>query len=282
MGIDPGLRLLRERTGIVPLDGRTVTRLRGADARDWASDLLTAEVRELEPGRARAAMLLTPTGRVRAVVTVACLEDDLLLVQDDRQPDPISKLLAQYVLSSRVELTEEPMACATVLDPALVPSGLASVIPSTLGPGADVFAPDGRTLEDALSGLERVSEETLETWRIEEGLARFPVDLATDSLPHEVEHGDAVEDERGCYLGQEAVARVRNLGHPPRVIVAVRSKRDLEPGAQLSREGEPAGEVTSAAGSSAIARLRWASREGPLTDGGGGSVELAGPARLSR
>ena len=283
MSIEHEIEAIRHGRGVVRLSGRTVTRIRGADARDWLSDLLTAEVRDLERGQARASMLLTPTGRVRAVLTVACIDDDLMLVQDDRQPDPIAKLLSPYVLSSDVDLIEEALLCAVL--PAAPPDptdGLATVTPSTLGVGKDVFAADPRVLERATEGLVAVSETALERWRIEEGLARFPADISTDSLPHEVDAGEAIEDSRGCYLGQEAVARVRNLGHPPRVVVRVRGESELAPGSALLSGGSEVGTVTSAVATTGIARVRWAARDSALEDETGASVVVAGRAGLFR
>ncbi len=84
-----------------------------------------------------------------------------------------------------------------------------------------------------------VGPEALEAWRIRHGLARFPVDLDADSLPAEagLDVEPVIDRTKGCYLGQESVARVRNLGHPPRVVLGVRAETPLRPGAPVRSNG---------------------------------------------
>jgi tRNA-modifying protein YgfZ len=126
--------------------------------------------------------------------------------------------------------------------------------------------------------------EALEAWRIRHGLARFPVDLDADSLPAEagLDIEPVIDRSKGCYLGQESVARVRNLGHPPRVVVGVRAEAPLRPGAPVRSQGARVGSVTSVEpreGSSAMVRIRWDARDTELTADGG--IVLERPNRRS-
>jgi folate-binding protein YgfZ len=134
------------------------------------------------------------------------------------------------------------------------------------------------TLAAALTdaGFEEVSSEALERWRILRGSPRMGPDFGTDALPAEAGLEAAIDLTKGCFLGQESVAKVRNLGHPPRAVVPVRSRATLAPGTPVVAGGEEVGEITSAVdlpeGSVAIARVRWgavgarlATPGGPLT-----------------
>ena len=94
------------------------------------------------------------------------------------------------------------------------------------------------------------------------------VDFGADALPAEAGLEDAIDFTKGCFLGQESVAKVRNLGHPPRVLLLLRSDAPMSAGAPVLKDGVGVGEVTSVAestdGTDAIARVRWDAASGPL------------------
>lgn len=114
-----------------------------------------------------------------------------------------------------------------------------------------------------------MTEQDLETWRIRRGDVRMGADFGPDALPAEAGLEDAIDFTKGCFLGQESVAKVRNLGHPPRVLQHVRSQTPVAPGAPVLAGGVTIGEVTSAAEADgetdAIVRVRWDSALGPLS-----------------
>jgi folate-binding protein YgfZ len=156
--------------------------------------------------------------------------------------------------------------------------------PSVLGPGHDVILPAGEPaarLRERLRerGTVEVSAEDLETWRIHRGIVRMGSDFGPDALPAEAGLEDTIDFTKGCFLGQESVAKVRNLGHPPRVLRLVRSRTPILPGAPVLADDQQVGEVTSAAaadgGTDAIVRVRWDAASGEL------STE-AGPLSLRR
>jgi len=151
-------------------------------------------------------------------------------------------------------------------------------MPSVLGSGLDLIVGPGGPAERlraslAGDGLIEVSEEDLETWRIRRGVARMMVDFGADALPAEAGLEDTIDFTKGCFLGQESVAKVRNLGHPPRVLLRVRSRAPILVGAPILRDGVTVGEVTSVAestdGTDAIARVRWDAAADPLATTGG-------------
>jgi len=260
----------------------------GADARAWLNDLLSADLSDLRTGATRRSLLLSPTGRIRADVTVAAVAEELVLVQDPAQPAPIDRLLDPYVLSSEVALADRTDELALLAFPGGSPPApeLGDVLrPSCLGPGADLLLPATR-LGAALASAADLAEAgpaALDARRIEQGIARFAVDLGEDSLPHEAGLDHVVAYHKGCFLGQEAVARVRNLGHPPFVVLAARAEGPVTPGEAVLADTAEAGTVTSATGlgggqSATIVRLRWAARDASLRTEGGVALEPVGLA----
>jgi tRNA-modifying protein YgfZ len=245
-------------------------------------------VQGLVDGQTRRSLLLTPTGRIRADFHVAAVGDSFFLLQAQGQPHAVDAILAPYVLSSDVELVDRTEGTLIVA----VLGGLAAgdgdgahvVAPSVLGWGHDVIVPMGepaRRLRERLRnrGLIELTARDLETRRIRRGIARMGADFGVDALPAEARLEDTIDFTKGCFLGQESVAKVRNLGHPPRILQLVRSRMPIAPGDPVLAGGVAVGEVTSAApdgdGTDAIVRVRWDAASGPL------STE-AGPLSLRR
>jgi tRNA-modifying protein YgfZ len=259
----------------------------GPDARTWLHDLLTADIAGIGDGRACRSLLLGPTGRIRADVHVVPVgEGDLLILQDEAQPASIAELLAPYVLSSAVTLTDrtDDLTLYCALGRAAERVGWPGTRPSLLGAGEDLLtSPAGAArLESMMMNkqLTEVSDDALEVWRIRRGVARFPVDLGEDSVPAEAGLDHLIDTEKGCFLGQESVAKIRNLGHPTHVIRAMATDADVGTGTEVLADGSLAGRVTSATaaaggGSACLVRLRWAAAEAPVATEQGVSFRVA-------
>ena len=259
---DEQLEALEQERASVGLQGWGLTEVRGSEAEGWLNDLVTASIDRLAEREALRSFLLSPTGRIRADVFVlrSRASDGFLLLQGPGQPDAIADLLAPYVLSSEVELAQAD------------PSGL------DLGPRP---RPAWTVGWETDAGSVMVGLEALESWRIRNGLARFPVDLDRDSLPAEagLDVEPVIDRTKGCYLGQESVARVRNLGHPPRVVLGVLAETPLRPGSPVRSNGADVGSVTSVEprdGLTGIVRIRWDARDKELSADGGIPLERRG------
>ena len=237
---DEAVRAFDEGRLALETEGWVLVRVAGADAERWLQDIVTADVVSLGPGDVVRSLLLGPTGRIRADFWIARIDDGLLLLQTPDQPRGIDEILDPYVLSSDVTLERAQRG------PALVRAKEAWAIapPDAPGSSLDVF----------------------ETWRISRGLARFPVDLDGDSLPAEagLDEPPIIDRTKGCYLGQESVAKVRNFGHPTRVIIPVAAEGPVAAGEVALADGIEVGLVTSTTGSEAIARIRWNARDAEL------------------
>jgi folate-binding protein YgfZ len=247
----------------------------GGDARSWLNDLLTAGLADLGEGHARRSLLLSPTGHIRADLHVVATADAFVLLQDPGQPRAIGDLLAPYVLSSAVTLTDRTAELSLYSVPGLAAGrvGFAGSRPSVLGEGQDLLAPraGAARIESTLMNkqLTQVGGEALEVWRIRRGVARFPVDLTEASVPAEAALDALIDAGKGCFLGQESVAKIRNLGHPAFVVRALRSQVEVRAGAEVLASGVEVGRITSAApapegGTVSLARVSWAAADAAL------------------
>lgn len=277
---DDELRALLQERAFVDLSAWRKVRVAGTDARVWLHDLLTADVEGLEPGGATRSLLLTPTGRIRADVHVLRRDGDLVLLQDPGQPDHIGLLLHPYLLSADVALEDRTAswAAVAVLGAAARLVGQPGTEPSVWGRGVDVLIEIGKPawrLEDALvkADLVEASAEALDAWRVWMGRVRMGPDVDQRHLPSEGRLGSTIDTTKGCFLGQESVARVRNLGHPPSVLRWMELEGSAPPDTVVLAGSEAVGRVTSAATiegcTRSFVRTDWAHREVPLalTDG---------------
>jgi folate-binding protein YgfZ len=250
----------------------------GADAGGWLNDLVTADLAGLRPGRATGSLLLSPTGGVRASFNVGPAGDGWFLLQDPAEPAFVGEVLERYVLSSDVRLADRTAERAAFAaeraafgaDP---PDHVAdlSMTPSCLGAGTDLIVPvaDATRRGLALAGLARAaSAEDVETARVVRGRPRVGIDVTPSDLPQESGLEDLVAFDKGCYLGQESVAKVRNLGHPRRLLLRVTAEAAVRAGEPVIAGGREAGAVTSAAEWAgrwfALVRVPWDRRDEEL------------------
>jgi folate-binding protein YgfZ len=271
------LTALRDGRGCVDVSDRRIWAVRGDDAVGWLHDLLTADIAGLVLGATCRSLLLTPTGYIRADVQVVRRIEDVLLVQGSDQPEGVGTVLASYVLSSNVELSEVTGDLVILALPGATdaPGGTNGFAPSCLGAGIDLIAettevPASRAALRA-GGFVEVRPAAAEAWRIARGVPRMGTDFDQRSLPAEVGLDDLIDTTKGCFLGQESVARVRNLGHPPRVLRHVQGDVALATGAPVLAGGQQAvGSVTSATWiedrSIAIVRVAWSAATARLAD----------------
>jgi tRNA-modifying protein YgfZ len=271
--------------------GIRIVRVTGSDAAAWLHDLVTTDVTSLKPGQARRSLLLTPTGRIRADFMVGCDRDpggSYLLLQRDDQPSAVHDLLAIYVLSADVVLTEVSAGSEvwTLIRGAADRSGELGVDPSLLGPGRDVVTARGGDQPPWAGGttpdLTEVGDRALERWRILRGDPRMGVDFEEGALPAAVGLHETIDTAKGCFLGQESVAKIRNLGHPPSLLLLRRTAGAVAPAMPVLAAGEEVGIVTSAALDSggetvAIIRVAWSSRDAPLTSAEGATFLAVPP-----
>jgi len=292
---------VRRGAGLFRLADRALLGVGGVDRVRWLDGMLTNDVKALGPGRSGChAAALTRTGRVVCEVQVLWRPEELWLELDAAALASAAAHLEKFIVADDVALRdrsalrerlalEGPLA-PTVLEAALgrplalAPYGCEDVdlggFNLTLAafgrsgePAFQILAPPGSG--DALAaalldagagrGLVEASDEALEILRIEAGVPRHGRELDESVLPDEARLSDAVSTSKGCYTGQEVVARLRSQGQVSHLLVGLSSDGEspLPVGATIEVGGRPAGEVTSScvspsAGSIALGFLKRA------------------------
>lgn len=215
-------RSLAAGEGFVDLSHRGVVTVTGPDRLSWLHLLLTQHVSELPPGHATEALILSANGHIEHALY---LVDDGETVWAHTEPGTQGALLA-YLESMRffyrVETADRTEEFAVVHLPAgsiaEAPEGTAAV--RETAHGRDLFLPRSSLKTFAESGPRAVGLLAYEALRVEERRPRLGMETDHRTIPHELGWlNSAVHLDKGCYRGQETVARVNNLGKPPRRLV---------------------------------------------------------------
>jgi folate-binding protein YgfZ len=198
-------RSLADGSGFVDLSHRGVVTVSGADRLPWLHLLLTQAVEQLPPHQATEALILSAHGHI---------EHALYLVDDGETTwmhvEPGSVETAD--VSDRYAVVHLPAGSITRLDPAWTVRETPY--------GRDVFVPRDRLESWAAGAGPAIGVLAYEALRIEAHRPRLGLETDHRTIPHEVGWLDsAVHLSKGCYRGQETVARVHNLGRPPRRLV---------------------------------------------------------------
>ncbi|MBI4346209.1 MAG: folate-binding protein YgfZ [Elusimicrobia bacterium] len=210
----------------------------GPDRHAFLHGLLTADVKALAKGAWTPAYYLTPKGRLVAQLALYDRGEDLLAVARPEHAAALERGLARPVIltQSRLEpLRDSPFWAAA--GPMAPPGGLECSLfgPCRLYP-AEPPTGTGR----------RVDAAVLEALRIRAGVAA-PQDLDEEAFPLELGSEAGISFDKGCYLGQETTAKMKNLGHPNRRLCRLELEDEALDGAELLLGGERVGRVTSAA-----------------------------------
>jgi tRNA-modifying protein YgfZ len=244
-------RLLTAGEGVVDLSHRGVITVTGADRLVWLHSLTTQDFEGLESGRGVTALVLSPHGHIEHVLYGV---DDGETFWAHTEPGSASALvtwLDSMRFLMRVEVADRSDDYAVVWSAAQVAGDqLVRVGPDSLG-GRELFVARDR-LGDVMSSGPRTGTWALEARRIAAGVPRIGLDTDHRTIPNEIGLlGVAVDLDKGCYRGQETVARVHNLGRPPRRLIQLHLDGSVDalpaPGSQLLLDGRAVGFVGGSA-----------------------------------
>jgi folate-binding protein YgfZ len=212
-------RLLTGGEGVVDLSHRGVITVTGPDRLTWLHSLTTQYLDGLEPGQGVTTLVLSPHGHIEHVLYgVDDGETFWAHTEPGAAPALVSWLDGMRFLM-RVEVRDRSAECAVVWSAAqLAGDHLVRVGADSLG-GRELFVSRDR-LGAVMDRGPRAGTWALEAHRIAAGVPRIGLDTDHRTIPNEVDLlGVAVHLDKGCYRGQETVARVHNLGRPPRRLV---------------------------------------------------------------
>ncbi|MEP6482389.1 MAG: glycine cleavage T C-terminal barrel domain-containing protein, partial [Rhodoglobus sp.] len=227
-------KALSEGLAIVDLSDRGVITITGPDRLSWLDSLTSQSLKHLAPGESAETLLLDPTGRLEHAMRVVDDGETTWLLVDAGEAQPLAAWLDRMRFMLRVEVADRSSDFVTIgtlgdrelpaavvwVDPwngvvagghqyaASRPNAPWSYREVLVAPGADLSShPAAGTL-------------ALEALRIAAWRPRLATEADDRSIPHELDWlRTAVHLNKGCYRGQETVAKVHNLGHPPRRLV---------------------------------------------------------------
>ena len=316
---EPQLDALLHSTGVAPLSLGWI-RITGSDRVRWLNGMATNSVQQLAPDQGAYNFFLNAQGRIQGDGYIFATPDSLLL--ETAQAAALIPYLDHYIIMDDVELADisssrHGLTLVGPETPSLLeklgltaPGDLTlaeqqwngntiSVIHthSPLVPRFELWLETSEAAASLLSALKDngavpAEADVLNTLRILEATPLYGADIRDRDLPQETSQSRALHFNKGCYLGQEIVERIRSRGNVHRTFTAFRLEGDLPAtGTALESAGKPAGELTSidsilvAQGHPLQLALGYARREAlerhePLTYPGGTAHPVSTPADL--
>lgn len=266
--------------GLIDLSHRGRIKVTGTEAVQFLNGLITNDVKTLEVGAWMAAAFPNVQGRLLASARVLHREGEFLFDTEGVTSANVSKHLSRFVPAGDFHVTDvsAEMLCLSIQGagaPEIVTAvlgtaaglvepwrtldvpfaaGIAAVIRAThtAEDGFDVFVDSGdaSALMSALidAGARPVGEEVIETLRIEAGIPRFGVDVSESNVVLEAGQDDEVSFTKGCYVGQEIIARIHFRGHVAKRLagVTIDGSEQADVGNTLhANDGKEVGRITS-------------------------------------
>ena len=259
----------------------------GRDRLAFLQGMLTNDVKGLQPGQGAPAAFLDAHGKVTVLLVVYATADQVLIELPASLTEKTLQTIDRYLISEKAyfESVDEGFAILSVQGPAarglleslaggaleLAPYAHAEVTIAGApvrvinraegpAPGFHCWVPAGHTaaVRSALesAGAVPAGAETLEVLRIEAGQPWYPQDVDDSVILPETRLDALVSYTKGCYIGQETVARVKYRGHVNRALsgLVIEGERVPGQGAQVAVDGKEVGRVTSAVRSIALGR----------------------------
>jgi folate-binding protein YgfZ len=280
------LAALLKATGISPLNHTGWLRVTGEDRVRWLNGMVTNSIQQLKPNEGNYNFLLNAQGRIQGDATIFAQPDALLIETAATQLPNLLAHLDHFIIMDDVELTDISATQSGILAAGPQASSLLAKIGlnvdtlDTLDPLTTTTLPWNATtvtiihthsplipkfelwttpesapeLFEALTkaGAIFCDAQSLEALRILEGTPLYGTDIRNSEkareLPQETAQTRALHFNKGCYLGQEIVERIRSRGNVHRTFAAFRLEGTLpSAGAALEADGKPVGELTSVA-----------------------------------
>jgi tRNA-modifying protein YgfZ len=289
--------------GVLDRSERGKLALTGGDAKGFLQGQVSNDVEALVPGTGCYAALLTPKGKMLGDLRILDAEDELLLDTERIALQELFNMIRRFSIGFDVELHKRTLerGLLSLLGPqSAAVAGVGDLpdaeyshmgaevagipvraIRTDLGVDLLCHAEQTQDLGQALhvAGAIAVSEEVAECVRVEHGRPRFGLDLDESVIPQEADLNErAVSFTKGCYVGQETVARLYYRGKPNRHLRGVRLSSPARTGDEIAFEGKAVGRIASVAQSPALGPLALAlvRREAPA-----GSAVTVGADQIS-
>jgi tRNA-modifying protein YgfZ len=259
----------QETTLFADRSDRAKLRVHGGKRLWFLHQQLTQAFEDMTPGSARDAAMITVHGRMRGFLETVATENEVLChFEPELRPGLIEELsrFAPLIPVGVEDITDD-WGLILVAGPAwnegarLCPHAIVHETGSLGVPAVYLWMPaesTARALSDlAAQGFELAAEERLEALRIKEGVPRWGREMDFKTFPQEVGVDErAVHYDKGCYLGQEAMAKIHFRGKVNRRLARLGGAQSLTARADVILEGKRIGTVTSASNGRALALVR--------------------------
>ena len=277
--LEAELEALHVACAVYDLGYRAKLSVTGSDRVRWLNGMVTNNVRDLTPGRGVYAFLLNPQGHILGDLYAYNRGESIVVDTDQSQAEKMLATFDHYIIMDDVEVTNvgDHMTALGISGPNArqVMQACGMELPQTEplhmfdatcggaqcacvrgdSPANESYElwldPEGaRKAWDALlaNGAKPVGSEALEVFRIQSGIPRYGVDIRERDLPQETEQARALNFNKGCYIGQEIVERIRSRGAVHRKFTGFvwMSGDEVATGAKVKLADKEIGEITSA------------------------------------
>lgn len=226
--------------GFFLLPERLIIRVTGSDRLRYLNGQVTNDLKRLIPGEAMQACLLTPKGKLSAVIWITLQEEAILLEAPLELSEELPTRLERYLVADDVTLeiiSSEPTihVFGELLDDSVLQKIPGVLIPRLGFPGKDIKLSQLPT--DFLKEHQALTEDQVEVLRIEQEIPQWGKELTPDRLPPEAHlERQAIDYNKGCYVGQEVISRLRSVGHVNRLLISLAATEVgevLSPGMKL-------------------------------------------------
>ena len=275
---DPAAELdaLRSGCGIFDLAWRGKITASGKDRVRWLHNMVTNTVRDLPPNRGNYNLVLNAQGRIQGDLYIYNHGESLILDTDRSQVETLMNTLKRFIIMDKVELSPADAmisigVCGPKAETTLKAAGIdaSELQPLEFHDGA--FAGNATLVRGpeqkpgwfeiwtdqsnaesirnklALAGAKPVGTEALEYWRVLRGIPQYGQDIRDRDLPQETGQMQALNYNKGCYIGQEIVERIRSRGQVHRMFTGFEFKGSLPAPGKFETDGRLLAEVTTVA-----------------------------------
>ena len=281
--LDGQYRALREGAGVLAREHRRVLAIGGAEAAEYLQGQLTNDVEALEPGEGVYAALLDRKGHMQGDMRVLRTAGGFSIDTESLAGDAVLRHLSTYKIGRDVTIEEvtDQRAILSVIGPAASEIALGGplarpedghreaqvggvdciVVATDLGLDLFVASADAPAVRETVlaAGAEPVGEQAAEIVRVEAGRPRFGREMTTATIPQEAGINErAVSFTKGCYIGQETVARLHYRGKPNRRLRGLRLSAPAEAGDSIRLAERELGQVGTAVLSPALGPIALA------------------------
>lgn len=251
----------------------------------FLQNTITADVEAAAPGTWVESCFLDPKGRVIAHFFAGVLDEDIWIDADPASAADLREWFVRYRFRTKVDVEGVERPCVAVLGPALVGDGAVALRGDAVAFGRRLAGVAVTVVHGAgpAHDLPEGPPELYDVLRVEAGAGEFGVDFGPSDLPQEAGLTRVVSVDKGCYVGQETIARIHFRGHVNRVLRTLHFDHALpDAGAKLLWDGRPVGSVTSAVnspgrGAIGLGIVRVEAPDGARLEVEGGAAAVVGP-----